>query len=84
MHVSYGELQANNGPISISRITSKVLELYITEKTGKTLTQFGFVSHSGTTTAISLAHNVGMYWMSRNTPLYVCSLEDEGALDAIP
>jgi len=77
---------ANYRPITISSITSKVLELYIIEKTDKDFdpAQFGFVSHRGTTTAISLAHDVGMYCLSRNTPVYMCSLDAEGAFDAIP
>lgn len=77
---------ANYRPITISSVTSKILELYVSHKSNKEFdpAQFGFVAHRGTTTAISLAHDVGMYCLSRNTPLYMCSLDAEGAFDGIP
>ena len=46
--------------------------------------QFGFVKHRGTTTAISLAHDVGMYCTQKGSQMYICSLDAEGAFDAIP
>jgi len=73
-------------PITISSVTSKLLELYVTEKTEQRFnpSQFGFVAHRGTTTAISLAHDVSQYCSSRGSAIYMCSLDAEGAFDAIP
>lgn len=77
---------SNYRPITVSSTTSKLLELYIMEKSNQDYdpSQFGFVSHRGTTTAISLAHDVSSYCVSRGSPVYLCSLDAEGAFDAIP
>lgn len=34
--------------------------------------------------AIALAHDVGMYSMANGSPMYICSLDAEGAFDSIP
>ena len=46
--------------------------------------QFGFVSGRGTNMAISLTHDVVSYNVKRGSPIFACSLDAEGALDAIP
>lgn len=79
-------IPSNYRPITISSITSKLLELFVSEKTDHRFdpSQFGFVPHRGTTTAISLAHDVSQYCVSRGSAVYLCSLDAEGAFDAIP
>ena len=79
-------LPSNYRPITVSSITSKLLELYVSEKTDHRFdpSQFGFVPHRGTTTAISLAHDVSQYCVGRGSAVYLCSLDAEGAFDAIP
>jgi hypothetical protein len=46
--------------------------------------QFGFVPHRGTSTAISLVHDICEYCASRGSPIYLSSLDAEGAFDIIP
>mgnify|MGYP001217179507 CR=1 FL=1 len=79
-------LPSNYRPITISSITSKLIELYICEKADQNFdsAQFGFVPHRGTTTAIRLAHDVSQYCVARGSAVYLCSLDDEGAVGAIP
>ena len=76
----------NYRPITVSSITSKLLELYVMESSEQEFdpSQFGFVPHRGTTTAISLVHDVSSYCVSKGSPVYMCSLDAEGAFDAIP
>ena len=77
----------NYRPITVSVMTSKLLELYILEKCSNFAMhpcQFGFVQHRSTATAISLANDVCSYCCSQGTPVYLCSLDAEGAFDAIP
>jgi len=77
---------SNYRPITISSIVSKLLELYVTEKADKRFhpMQFGFIANRSTSTAISLAHDVSQYCSSRGSAVYMCSLDAEGAFDAIP
>ena len=46
--------------------------------------QFGSVKGRGTTTAISLAHDVTSYCISNGSPVFMCGLDAEGAFDSIP
>ena len=46
--------------------------------------QFGFVQGRGTNMAISLTHDVICYDVKRGSPIFACSLDAEGAFDAIP
>ena len=46
--------------------------------------QFGFVSGRGTDMAASLANDVFPYCTKRGSPVYTCSLDTEGAFDAVP
>lgn len=74
-------------PIIVSVVISKLLEIYILEECADFSMhpcQFGFVEHRGTSTAISLAHDVCSYCSSRGSPVFLCSLDAEGAFDAIP
>ena len=78
---------SNYRPITISVMFSKLLEMYCLERCSDHEMhpcQFGFVNHRGTNTAISLAHDVSAYCLSRGSPIYICSLDAEGAFDAIP
>ena len=45
--------------------------------------QFGFVPSRSTTTAISLLHDVGAYCVNNDSQMYTCSLDAEGAFDAV-
>ena len=64
-----------------------IMELYILE-VRQTHTphpaQFGFVDGTGTDMAISLAHDVMVYFNGRGSAVYTCSLDAEGAFDAMP
>ena len=75
-------------PVIVSTVFSKLAEMYILHECENVKTaneyQFGFVKHRGTTTAISLAHDVSMYCTQKGSQMYVCSLDAEGAFDAIP
>lgn len=74
-------------PIVISTTFSKLLEIHILEQCGEHEfddLQFGFVSSRGTTMAAALTHDVIDYMKSRGSPVYVCSLDAEGAFDGIP
>ena len=46
--------------------------------------QFGFVSGRGTDIATSLANDVFSYCTKHGSPAYTCSLDTEGAFDAVP
>lgn len=77
----------NYRPITVSVVLSKILELYVLEECSDFTMhpcQFGFVEHRGTTTAISLAHDVASYCSSSGSPVHFCSLDAEGAFDTIP
>ena len=61
--------------------------MYILEETSGTKLnkcQFGFVKHCGTSTAISLAKDISEYCKARGSNTFLCSLDAEGAFDAIP
>ena len=46
--------------------------------------QFGFIPNRGTSMAVTLTHDVMEHFISRGTPVYVCSLDAEGAFDSLP
>ena len=70
---------------------SKLLELYMLEECGSHephMCQFGFVAHRGTSTAISLAHDVSAYCLMRGSPTYYVqpahSVLFRKAIDVLP
>eukprot|EP00914_Ancora_sagittata_P021692 GHVO01043000.1.p1 GENE.GHVO01043000.1~~GHVO01043000.1.p1 ORF type:complete len:367 (-),score=14.65 GHVO01043000.1:1290-2390(-) len=78
---------ASYRPITVSTTLSKLFELYVLEECSSheaDPSQYGFVSHRGTNTAITLAHDVSAYLLNRGTPTYSCSLDAEGAFDGLP
>ena len=63
------------------------MEMLILEESdyhGFSDSQFGFVPGSRTNMAISLTHDIISYNVKRGSPIAVCSLDAEGAFDAIP
>jgi hypothetical protein len=77
----------NYRPITISTTFAKLIEIYILEESGEHTfndLQFGFIEGRGTNMAVSLAHDVINYCVKRKSPVYACSLDAEGAFDAIP
>ena len=46
--------------------------------------QFGFVPSRGTNMAISVTTDVISYCATKGSPVFACSLDAEGAFDAIP
>jgi len=77
----------NLRPITISSVTSKIVEMYINEQLldfeyGDK--QFGFVEKRGTTMAVSLVHDVACFMNNNGSPIYVCALDAQGAFDFIP
>ena len=74
-------------PIVISNTYSKLLEMFVMEECGCHEfedVQFGFVPGRGTNMAVSLTQDVISYCVKRGSPIYACSLDAEGAFDAIP
>ena len=66
---------------------SKLLELHILDScSGAVLnrSQFGFIPKRGTDMAVTLAHDVCNYCVSRGSAVYLCSLDAAGAFDGIP
>lgn len=77
----------NYRPITVSVALSKLFECCILEECSNhdfDPSQFGFVTHRGTNMAISLAHDVNTFCLARGSTTYMCSLDAEGAFDAIP
>ena len=73
--------------ITVSSTFSKLLELYVIEEcSGHEFSdlQFGFVKGRGTEMATSLFHDVISYSTTHGSVVYSCSLDAEGAIDAIP
>ena len=74
-------------PIVISSTFSKILELYVLDKCKQhnfSEMQFEFVPKRGTNTATSLLNDVISYVTTCDSAVYTCSLDPEGAFDAIP
>ena len=71
----------------MSNILSKLIELLIIDECSDFNLndfQFGFVRGRGTSTAISLAHDVLNYCNYKNSAIFMCSLDVEGAFDSLP
>ena len=81
------EAASSYRPVTLSVVMTTIMELYILEVC-QTHTpypaQFGFVDGRGTYMAISLADNVMAYFDDRGSVVYTCSIDAEGAFDAIP
>lgn len=81
---------SNYRPITVSVALSKVLEMIILEDlSDKALIpcdplQFGFISKRSCNSAITLAHDVSSYCKTQGSSTFLCSLDAEGAFDAIP
>ena len=74
-------------PITVSSVISKIMELFILDMcTDYSFSkfQFGFFSKCSTAMATTFAHDVGEYCNARGSPVFYCSLDAEGAFDAIP
>ena len=74
-------------PVTISSTLSKILELYILDRSDHyelSDLQFGFIAGRGTQMASALTNDVISYSTKRGSPVYTCSLDAEGAFDAIP
>ena len=71
----------------VSNILSKTIKLYIVDVTSNFRfndIQFGFIEGRGTSTAISLVHDVAAYYNSKGSSVFLCGLDAEGAFDGIP
>ena len=80
-------LPQNYRPIMISTTLSKVLEYYILEKCKSHVfseNQFGFIPNRSTMMAAALAHDVAAYSVASDSTLFFCSLDAQGAFDALP
>ena len=74
-------------PITVSAIVSKILEQYIIDKCDEyrhNEAQFGLITNRSTSMASALAHNIGMYCLSKGSTIFYCSLDAEGMYDALP
>ena len=77
----------NYRPITISSVCSKVLEYYVLDQCdgyNARPCQFGFVPNRNTTMAATLAHDVSAFCVASGSPVYLCSLDVEGAFDTLP
>ena len=77
----------NYRPVVISCVFSKLLEMYILDTCSDhkfSNSQFGFTQGRGTAMAVSLAEDVTNFCVQRGSPIYLCSLDAEGAFDALP
>ena len=77
----------NYRPVIISNILSKNVEMHIIDECSDfkfSEFQFGYLKGRGTNTAISLAHDVYNYCIFNGSPVFMCSLDAEGAFDALP
>jgi hypothetical protein len=79
---------ANNyRPITVSVTLSKLLEYYVLDECSKhsfSEYQFGFVPHRNTSMAASVANDVSELFNSQGSTVFLCSLDAEGAFDALP
>ena len=77
----------NYRPVIISTVFSKIAEKYIMEQCrGHAFSdmQYGFVEHRGTAMAASLLEDVSNHCSERGSPVFICSLDAEGAFDGLP
>jgi hypothetical protein len=80
-------LASNYRPIIISTVFSKLAELYILEQCDEhsfSDLQFGFIGGRGTCMAASLAEDVTNHCVNRSSPVFLCSLDAQGAFDSLP
>ena len=73
----------NYRPVVISCVFSKLLEMYILDTCSDhkfSNSQFGFTQAM----AVSLAEDVANFCVQRSSPICLCSLDAEGAFDALP
>ena len=74
-------------PIVVSSTLSKILEMYVLDMSSQhefSDLQFGFIPGRGTELATVLIDDVITYCNTRGSAVYTCSLDAEGAFDAIP
>ena len=77
----------NYRPVTISSTLSKRLQVYILEVCGHhhfNDLQYGVISGRGTHMAVSLVNDVISYCTDNWSTVYTCSLDTQGAFDAIP
>ena len=80
-------LAKNYRPVTVSSIVSKILELYIIDECSDfkfNSYQFGFIKGRGTATATTFVNDVISYFDFKGSPLFICTLDAEGAYDGIP
>ena len=80
-------LAKSHRPVILSSTFSKLIEMYIMYKNDDFIfndCQFGFIKSRGTVSAVSVVHDVGTYCVQNGSQMYICSLDAEGAFDAIP
>ena len=77
----------NHSPITVSSVLSKLLELYILEQCENyefAESQYGYIRGRGTDLATVMAHDISEYCVAQGSAVYMCSLDVEGAYDALP
>ena len=68
-------------------IFSKILEYFILDQCSHHIYsdfEFGFVQNRSTSMATSLVHDVCALLNAQGSPVYLCSLDVEGAFDSLP
>ena len=81
LHLSSADVN-NYRPIIISTAVSKIAELYILDQCHDDAfhdMQFGFIEGRSTAMAVSLMEDVTEYCVLRGSPVFLCSLDVEGA-----
>ena len=78
---------SNYRPISLSTVSSKILEAVILDRCsvflGTSDNQFAYKQSHGTDMAIALLKNVTQEYTNRNTPLYSCFMDMSKAFDKV-
>ena len=77
-------LPNNYRPITVSNIFSKIFELGFLDSSANVEFDFRFVNGRGTAMAAATVNDVINYSVNQGSPVYSCSLDAEGAFDAIP
>ena len=80
-------IPSNYRPITVSVIPSKILEFYVLDQCKGyqfSPSQYGFIPGRSTHMAATLAGDISTYCQSRGSTVYYCSLDAEGAYDALP
>ena len=76
-------LPENFRPITLSSVHSKLIESFMVPADQVSDVQFGFREKRSTSFACTLLHDIGLYFNSKGSPVYVCALDAEKCFDRV-